>query len=265
MTHTPRHDTESKLFALLERRLPRPEWALFPQLRNGTGFAASRTLDALALNTYPSRGLEVHGFEMKCFRGDWLKELKNPDKAEHNVAYCDRWWIVAADKEVCPKEELPPTWGLLIPRGANLIAVVQAPKLQPKALDRAWIASILRNASEWTRPKAHEVEARKLARSEGIKEGKESAESEANLAKSELETLKKRVAAFEAESGVTIDRWDYPQIGRALRSFMSLQDPAKFIRDFEQQKEFIDGKSAQLGEMTREMTDFFMRKGTADG
>ena len=39
------------------------------------GFAGGgRYADAIAMNLWPSRGLAVHGFEIKISRGDWQRE-----------------------------------------------------------------------------------------------------------------------------------------------------------------------------------------------
>ncbi len=62
------------------------------------------------MNLYPSRGLEINGFEVKGSRQDWIKELKSPEKSAPVQRFCDRWWIVAPAGIIQPGE-LPPTWG----------------------------------------------------------------------------------------------------------------------------------------------------------
>ena len=109
------------------------------------GFPSSR-IDALAMAMWRSLGLEVHGFEIKLSRSDWLREKRQPFKAEELCLYCDRWWLVLGDKDIVKDGELPPTWGLLIPRGKSLVVSVNALKLTPISLDRVFIASILRKA-----------------------------------------------------------------------------------------------------------------------
>jgi len=88
------------------------EWAFMAQVRNAAGFNATRTLDALALHLWPSRGLALHGFEIKVSRPDWLREVKDPAKAEDACRLVEFFWIVAP-KGVVKKGELPPTWGLI--------------------------------------------------------------------------------------------------------------------------------------------------------
>ena len=88
--------SESQLYTLIEKHCHSPRWATFPAVRNATGFARQvRTADAIAMALWPSMGLELHGFEIKSHRHDWLRELKKPDKADAIAKHCNRWWIVA--------------------------------------------------------------------------------------------------------------------------------------------------------------------------
>src|SRR5512146_733222 len=151
--------TSSDLIARLAARYRPHEWAFFEQVPSATGGRAGRTADAIAMNLWPSRGLEIHGFEVKVSRNDWLRELKAPQKAEEIATYCDRWWLVVAEAKIVQPGELPPTWGLLGPRGDGLVAVIEAPKLTPKPIDRDFLAAILRKAGDGFVP-ASEVEAR---------------------------------------------------------------------------------------------------------
>jgi hypothetical protein len=82
-------------------------------VRNSTGYG-DRTCDAIAMSLWPSRGLELHGIEIKCSRGDWLHELKRPDKADKMFKYFDRWWLAVSDESVAHDYEIPPTWGLIV-------------------------------------------------------------------------------------------------------------------------------------------------------
>jgi hypothetical protein len=88
------------------------EWAFMAQVRNAAGFDASRTLDALAMHLWPSRGLVLHAFEIKVSRSDFLREIKDPAKAEDACRLVEFFWIVAP-KGVVRQGELPPTWGLI--------------------------------------------------------------------------------------------------------------------------------------------------------
>jgi len=100
--------TSSDLEEKLSYKFSTPAWAFLPQVRNGTGYLrnTTRTADAIAMSLYPSRGLDLHGFEIKVSRTDWLGELKNPEKAEAIAQFCDYWWIVAP-KEIINLDEVP--------------------------------------------------------------------------------------------------------------------------------------------------------------
>lgn len=142
--------SESVISHLLRERYAAPEWAYLVQVSNGTGWVRStkRWADALALNLWPSRGLELLGFEIKVSRSDWLKELKDPAKSSDIQGFCDRWWLVAGDDSIVRVGELPSTWGLMVVKNNKLKVVVEAPKLESKAVDRPMLCSILRCVSD---------------------------------------------------------------------------------------------------------------------
>lgn len=137
-------DERDLLDALRARHVP-PAWAFMEHVTDGTGANKLRTSDAMAMSLWPSRGLELHGFEIKSYRGDWLRELKDPGKADEIVGRCHRWWVVAAHDAVVNLEELPATWGLLV--GSDLKVVREAPLLSPAPLDYPFLAAILRRAA----------------------------------------------------------------------------------------------------------------------
>lgn len=105
--------SESQVVELLRTRYTAPEWAVLAGVRGATGAVATRTVDALAMSLYPSRGLELIGFEVKSHKADWRRELADPDKAETIARFCDRWFVVAGGPGVVPVEEVPKGWGLI--------------------------------------------------------------------------------------------------------------------------------------------------------
>lgn len=117
------------------------------EVASGAG-TATRYADAIAMNLWPSRGLAIHGFEVKVSRGDWLRELKNPAKADVISAYCDYWWVVAPEGIVLAGE-LPHGWGLMVPnKGVKLRVVTKADNTAAKVVDRAFVAAMLRRAQD---------------------------------------------------------------------------------------------------------------------
>lgn len=199
--------------AALALRHSSPEWAFFSEVPEATGFASRRRCDGLAMNLWPSRGLEIHGFEVKVDRRDWLRELKNPAKAEEGMFnYCDRWWLVVGDKSVAREEELPVPWGLYVLGEKGLRVAKQAALLQPVPLNRSVIASILRHATESTVPKStlHEqVEAATAARGE---EWRKSLDRCAE----ELRELREKVRRFEQTAGFSLESWDRGNVAAGL-------------------------------------------------
>lgn len=104
--------TESDIYEAIAAAHCPPEWACFRDVANATGWAGARRADAVAMNLYPSRGLEVRGFEIKTDRGDLRRELSDPDKAELIAKYCNTWWL-AVPKGLCDKDDVPLSWGIM--------------------------------------------------------------------------------------------------------------------------------------------------------
>ena len=105
------------IHAAMLQRYCAPEFALLFEVGNATGFATNRHADAIAMSLWPSRGLALHGFEFKASRSDWVRELKDPAKAETIATFCDYWFLVESDREIVKANALPMTWGLLAPKG----------------------------------------------------------------------------------------------------------------------------------------------------
>lgn len=153
----PERFTEGQVLAMLrDRHSVRagngPRWAFATHVRDKAGFDASRTLDAVAMDTWPSSGLALHGYEVKCSRSDWLRELAQPWKAAAFTRWVDFFWVVAPTGVV--KDELPDRWGLLEVRGTRLHAATRAKRLDPEPLDRSFVAALLRAACHRNEPPA---------------------------------------------------------------------------------------------------------------
>jgi len=139
--------TAAQVRTALMGRYRAPEWAIFFEVPDSTGASASRSADAIAMSLYPSRGLRMHGFEIKVSRADWLHELKQPEKSVALQRYCDHWWIVTP-ADIVKEGELPPTWGHLILKGNGFNCVAKAPTLDRDPWSPGFIAAMLRRAHE---------------------------------------------------------------------------------------------------------------------
>jgi hypothetical protein len=225
----------------LRKRYGPPEWAYFSEVGNSTGYTTNRHADGLALNLWPSRGMELHGFEIKVSRTDWRRELAKPEKAETIAAYCDRWWVVAPESVGILPSELPPTWGLLRLKPDGKWKVdVDAPRLEAKPLSRSFIAAVMRRASV----EDPSAEALKQERSKGFEEGlavgKSHAESEIASLKDRVADLREREQQFERIAGVRFDTWSAPvdKVAIAMKRALEL---GKLETEIERVRDHIEG------------------------
>lgn len=219
---------EGQLWQALELRYPKREYALLTEVRNGTGFARRpRTADAIALSLWPSRGLELHGFEVKSYRGDWRREKEAPEKADEIARFCDFWWLVVTSASIAPLDEVPMAWGVLAPNAdaTRLVVLRQPQRLEAQPMTRGFIASVLRNASDGM-VAAKSVNAKlEDARAAGIKEGERRSSDVRELER--LRKIEADVRAFEEASGVDITcffawKGETPKkLGKAMKTIVS--------------------------------------------
>jgi hypothetical protein len=202
--------------AALRAEFPSPAYALFEQVGNGVGWTQRRWADAIVMGIWPSRGLLVHGFEIKVDRADWKRELKNPKKAEEIQSFCDRWWIAAPAGLIAP-DELPPTWGLYeVSEARKAKIVVKAPELSPKPLTKSFVAAILRRHGEAFDDLLRRE--RSEGKEEGAKDGHGELARRIERLEEERDRLRERVETFQKKSGVMIDTWAHGDVGEAVRA-----------------------------------------------
>lgn len=129
-----------------------------------------------------------------------------------------RFWVVVAEREIVQEGELPPTWGLLAPRGGQLVAVKDAPVLEAKAPDLRLLAAILRRAAADISVDGVIASARFEAREEGRKDGREEAKRDAEHWQRQHDEILRRVIEFQRISGIDITReWKLGQVANAVR------------------------------------------------
>lgn len=92
-------------------------WVRAEHVRRHLGqLGPTRVCDFIAADKWPGTvGREdlhaLHGFEVKVSRADWLRELKEPDKAETFRRHMHYWWLVVADPAIVRPGELPTAGG----------------------------------------------------------------------------------------------------------------------------------------------------------
>lgn len=241
------------VFTLLAERHEAPAWAFMSEVRNKTGYSGKiRTADALAMSLFPSRGLHLHGFEVKISRGDWLRELKAPEKAEEIAKACHFWWLVISDAAIVREGELPQPWGLLVRKGDKLV-IGKHPTFNEHAVPPSYgfLGSVLRKFSASETAEAKIEAARREGRDRGWKEGIDHAlrSSEDGRAQNQLEELRARVAEFEKVSGVQLGRYNLGNVAAAVSILANGYDSA--VRNI---KRFADDAEA-IAKKARESAD----------
>lgn len=217
----------------LKVRYPAPAWALFFEVASGTGYSSRRYADALAMSLFPSRGLEIHGFEVKRDRGDWLRELKNPQKADEIASYCDYWWMVTPEG-VINLEELPKPWGWLLYKEEFLNQKKAAKTLKAKSLSRPFVAALLRRANEFVERSLGSRKDVNKAFEDGIQRGRTQAKEDVEIATRELAKFKEGIAEFEKNSGLKINPWNAGNIGNVVATLQNFN-----IRDSVEELEYV--------------------------
>lgn len=235
----------SEVRQALRLRYAAPEYALFEEVGNATGSRCNRHADAVAMAIWPSRGLFVHGFEIKVERRDWLNEKKNPSKADEVARYCDFWWLVVGDSTIVQAGELPETWGLLELQGKALVCKTEATKLEAEQLDRGFLAAVLRRAHESAPALAADAERRGYERA--TTEGTGAQAYELKRLKTEVETLQRLIDDFQKKSGVKIDRWSHGDVALAVNKLLrDRHDQADPLRELESAHELLAHHAERL-------------------
>lgn len=245
--------SESLIFKALQLKYSEPEWALLAQVRNTAGYGkVERWADAIAFDLWPSRGLSIVGFEFKSSRSDWLRELATPGKSEPIQKFCDGWYICAGAVDIVKADELPPTWGLMVPAGKKMKVVVKAPKLDnPAPLTRGFVVSVIRRVFESKSSQAELKQAFSDGEKKGIECGVKQAEKNRKYEMEQLRELEKKVLEFEHASGVNVrHHWDLGKLGRAVNIVAQDDGAAQLTR----QAEIMERGAAELRRAVEEMT-----------
>ncbi len=221
---------EAMVAAVLAKKWGGTEYAFLRQVRNQTGFGRQiRTADALAMGLWPSRGMYLHGFEVKVSRSDWAHELKEPEKAEEIARFCHFWWLAVPDKAIVKEGELPVKWGLVEVGSGTPVVIKQAPFTEtPQPPTIEFFASLMRSvASEDTALADVKTLMQKeiwAAEERGRKSAELIAESQTKRQMEEYGTLKRSLEQFEKASGIRIDRYSEHfsgEIGKAVNFLWS--------------------------------------------
>lgn len=189
----------------LAKKFSSPQYGFITQFKNGTGYASDRTADAIAMSLWPSRGLHIYGFEVKSSRNDWLTEMKNPEKADAIARYCHYWYLVVGNKNIVKDDELPKTWGLIVPFG-NGLKIEKEAILNDKALafNDLMIAGLFRNISDHCVPK----ELVEIQIDNRVNSTLENWKVQVEDSRREIKELKDIINDFNLKTDLQISQWD---------------------------------------------------------
>ncbi|MCP4914662.1 MAG: hypothetical protein GY909_16215 [Oligoflexia bacterium] len=136
--------TSKRICALLDEKYHNQEKGMIAfEVGNSTGLESTRRADAISFEFWPSNGFLLTGYEIKVSRGDWLNELKAPEKSHAFSRYCNRWYLVAP-KGVLMPDELPKGWGYIQASEKALRKKIKAPSREVEPIDIGFMASVLR-------------------------------------------------------------------------------------------------------------------------
>ena len=100
--------------ALSERHDPARGWAFIMEAPLDIG-GRPHHIDALAINYYASGHYARIGYEIKVSRGDFLSELRRPQKTARSATFCSAFYFVCPAGMLKP-DEVPDPYGLIIVR-----------------------------------------------------------------------------------------------------------------------------------------------------
>lgn len=254
--------TTDDLKEMLRKRHPtgNGQWCYMEEVHDQTGYGRSRSCDAIAMSLWPSKGLELHGFEIKRTRADYLNELRDPDKSDTFKQYCDRWWLVASSRSIV-QNDLPDDWGMLWARGGKLVTARGAPKLDPKIIPRDFLAALMRRAADQDglRRAYHDGWADAMKRSDEIEKTERRREFK------EFIKLKQRVRTFEERSGIRIDLYsDSNKLGAALEAVMALRARFGVVNRIESGTKSVATATTQLIEQMKALIEVCRAAGLAN-
>ncbi len=195
--------------AAILKTFARPEWAVMFEVAPATGYAhgKQRYADAVMMSLWPSRGLDLHGIEIKVSRSDWKREAADPTKAERIAAYCDFWWVFVAPGVIHDLAEVPTPWGVREFDGKKLKTIREAARTEAQPIDRGFLASLMRRSDESTK---QDISAEVSKAIDEIRAGDERRiKSEIEMRTRRADDILAREKAFTEASGLDLAQLTY--------------------------------------------------------
>jgi hypothetical protein len=150
--------TATDIRRAITARFPQKEYAVMFEVANSTGSNISRYADAVVMSLWPSRGLELTGIEIKVSHSDYLRESKDPSKAEEIAKFCDRWVLYVAPNVVKDLGAVPPAWGVEEFDGKAFRTLKKSKITESLPMTRGFVASMLRGSDNTAHKMIAEIE-----------------------------------------------------------------------------------------------------------
>ncbi len=211
---------------LFNKYTEKGEYTLLFDVPNVVGVNQARRCDAVAIGMWQSTGRLIHGFEVKISRSDWLRELRDVSKADPFIEQCDRWWLVTGHQGVVKPDEIPESWGWMNATKTGLRIQRPAKPLPQDAVSmrRLWAFALIRAATGLGgNGTAFEAAVNKRY-AELQRQADERLQAQIARINPAFEQLQKKVASFEAASGMKLDDWRLGNVGKLARRLHEISE-----------------------------------------
>lgn len=213
-----------KLEGMLRAKYDRQQYALLFDVPDTVSLAQKRRIDAVSFGLWASGGQEIQGFELKISRADWLRELKQVDKADPFIELCDRFWLVTADSKIAKLEEIPACWGWLSATRSGLRVQRPAQKLPGcgGVVPRGFLLGVMRKLQD-DLLSSPDVQAVIDERVKLVQQRQDANVQYAtkNLQRERDEAVKV-VKEFQEKSGIDLLHWRYGNVADVVASLREL-------------------------------------------
>lgn len=136
--------TEGRIIGLLSERYEGPEWEFIPHFHS---FRHDRTADAIAINTWRSKGCHRVGFEVKISRADYKHELEQPEKRKWLEEFCHQFYFVVPAGLV-KVDEVPDGCGLIYATAGGLRQAKLARQRKVESVSNPMLAAVARSVGK---------------------------------------------------------------------------------------------------------------------
>lgn len=234
----------------------RGEHVIAREVHNAAGFSFSRRLDAVVMNTWPSKGLGFTGLEIKVTRADFRLELQDTAKMVAFAEHLD-YFAIVAPKGLINKDLLHDRWGLYIPDGKGSLKAVRRPLMlhaeKRTTISRSFVAA-------FTRALVHR-DVNQTVKNErfdaGERFGEQTGRDKVRKAHEALALTKTAVDEFEEASGVKITQWNGKKIGDAVAFILrgGLERELSILTQKADSAKFMGQELIKLSDRIRGLTD----------